>query len=61
MFDAIDSQVTREGDLRCVRGKAMKTAIVVGVGPDRGLGAQLCKRFAAEGLKVIVAGRTKSA
>ena len=39
----------------------MKTAIVIGVGPDRGLGAQLCRRFAAEGLKVIVAGRTKSA
>ena len=39
----------------------MKTAIVIGVGPDRGLGTQLCKRFAAEGLKVIVAGRTKSA
>jgi NAD(P)-dependent dehydrogenase (short-subunit alcohol dehydrogenase family) len=39
----------------------MKTAIVIGVGPDRGLGAQLCKRFAGEGLKVIVAGRTLSA
>jgi NAD(P)-dependent dehydrogenase (short-subunit alcohol dehydrogenase family) len=39
----------------------MKTAIVIGVGPDQGLGAQLCKRFAADGLKVIVAGRTKSA
>src|SRR5215471_10198298 len=39
----------------------MKTAVVIGVGPDRGLGAQLCKRFAADGLKVIVAGRTKSA
>ena len=39
----------------------MKTAIVIGVGPERGLGAQLCKRFAAEGLKVIVAGRTQSA
>jgi NAD(P)-dependent dehydrogenase (short-subunit alcohol dehydrogenase family) len=39
----------------------MKTAIVIGVGPDRGLGAQLCKRFAADGLKVIVAGRTQSA
>jgi NAD(P)-dependent dehydrogenase (short-subunit alcohol dehydrogenase family) len=38
----------------------MKTAIVIGVGPDRGLGAQLCRRFAADGLKVIVAGRTKS-
>jgi NAD(P)-dependent dehydrogenase (short-subunit alcohol dehydrogenase family) len=39
----------------------MKTAVVIGVGPERGLGAQLCKRFAADGLKVIVAGRTKSA
>ena len=38
-----------------------KTAIVIGVGPERGLGAQLCKRFAADGLKVIVAGRTRSA
>jgi NAD(P)-dependent dehydrogenase (short-subunit alcohol dehydrogenase family) len=38
----------------------MKTAIVIGVGPDRGLGAQLSKRFAADGLKVIVAGRTRS-
>ena len=33
----------------------MKTAIVIGVGPDRGLGAQLCRRFAANGLKVITA------
>ena len=39
----------------------MKTATVIGVGPDRGLGARLCKRFAADGLKVIVAGRTLSA
>lgn len=39
----------------------MKTAIVIGVGPDRGLGAQLCRRFAASGLHVIVAGRTQSA
>ena len=30
----------------------MGTAIIIGVGPDRGLGAQLCKRFASEGLKV---------
>jgi len=36
----------------------MKSAIVIGVGPDRGLGAQLCKRFAGEGLHVLVAGRT---
>ena len=39
----------------------MGTAIVIGVGPDQGLGAQLCKRFAAEGLNVLVAGRTEAA
>ena len=38
----------------------MKTAVILGVGPDRGLGAQLCKRFAAEGLHVLVAGRTSA-
>ncbi len=37
----------------------MPTAIVIGVGPDRGLGAQLCRRFAVEGLHVLVAGRTQ--
>ena len=37
----------------------MKTAIVIGVGPERGLGGQLCHRFAAEGLHVVVAGRTR--
>lgn len=37
----------------------MKTAIVLGVGPERGLGAQLAKRFAGEGLRVLVAGRTR--
>lgn len=36
----------------------MKKAIVIGVGPDRGLGAQLCARFAREDLEVLVAGRT---
>ena len=39
----------------------MGTAIIIGVGPDEGLGAQLCKRFATEGLNVLVAGRTKAA
>ena len=39
----------------------MGTAVIIGVGPDQGLGAQLCKRFAAEGLNVLVAGRTKAA
>ena len=38
---------------------SQKSAIVIGVGPDRGLGAQLCRRFAGEGLHVLVAGRTR--
>ena len=38
----------------------MNTAIVVGVGPDQGVGAQLCRRFAGLGLKVFVAGRTQA-
>jgi len=33
-------------------------AIVFGVGAERGLGAALCRRFAAEGHHVLVAGRT---
>src|ERR1700755_2801681 len=36
----------------------IRTAIVIGVGPEHGLGAQLCRPFAADGLKVIIAGRT---
>src|SRR5436309_15740937 len=35
-----------------------KKAIVVGVGPEAGLGGALCQRFAREGLHVFVAGRT---
>ena len=38
----------------------METAIVMGVGPDRGLGAQLCQRFAKLDLHVFVAGRTQA-
>jgi NAD(P)-dependent dehydrogenase (short-subunit alcohol dehydrogenase family) len=34
------------------------TAVVAGVGTERGLGAALCRRFAAEGHHVLVAGRT---
>src|ERR1700751_90334 len=37
-----------------------RTAIVVGVGSEQGLGAALVRRFAAEGHRVIVAGRTES-
>ena len=36
----------------------MHKAVIIGVGPDRGLGAQLCKRFAKEGLHVVAVGRT---
>ena len=39
----------------------MRKAVIIGVGPDQGLGAQLCKRFAGEGLHVFAAGRTKAA
>jgi len=35
------------------------TAIVVGVGSEQGLGAAIARRFAAEGHRVIVSGRTK--
>src|SRR5579864_4499125 len=34
------------------------TAVVVGVSAERGLGAALCRRFAAEGYHVLIAGRT---
>jgi NAD(P)-dependent dehydrogenase (short-subunit alcohol dehydrogenase family) len=34
------------------------SAIVVGVGAERGLGAALCRRFAQGGYHVLVAGRT---
>ena len=34
------------------------TAVVVGVGSERGLGAALARRFAKEGLRVLLVGRT---
>jgi NAD(P)-dependent dehydrogenase (short-subunit alcohol dehydrogenase family) len=34
------------------------SAIVIGVGAGAGLGGALCRRFAAEGLQVVAAGRT---
>jgi NAD(P)-dependent dehydrogenase (short-subunit alcohol dehydrogenase family) len=36
------------------------TAIVVGVGAEEGIGAAACRRFAAEGHHVLVAGRTQA-
>ena len=38
----------------------MQTAVIIGVGPVQGLGAQLCRRFAGLGLHVFVAGRTRA-
>jgi len=39
---------------------ANKTAVIIGVGPIEGLGAQLCIHAAREGLHVVVAGRTET-
>lgn len=36
----------------------MGTAIVIGVGAETGVGGALCRRFAREGLHVLVGGRT---
>ncbi len=38
----------------------MQSALIIGVGPIDGLGAQLCRRFAQAGFHVHVAGRTQS-
>ncbi len=35
------------------------TAIIIGVGAHRGLGASLARRFAAGGMNVVIAGRTE--
>jgi len=35
-----------------------RTAVVVGVGPPRGLGAAIARRFASEGFRVTVMGRS---
>ena len=37
-----------------------RLAVVIGVGAEIGLGAELCRRFASEGLHVLIAGRTPS-
>jgi len=36
-----------------------KVAVIIGVGPQNGIGAQLCKRFADNDYHVIAAGRTQ--
>jgi len=35
------------------------SAVIIGVGPERGLGATLAKRFSTEGLHVFIAGRSE--
>src|ERR1700749_431366 len=45
------------------RGRAQMdrpTAVVVGVGVEQGIGGAVCRRFAAEGYHVLVAGRTRA-
>ena len=37
---------------------AKTSALIMGVGPEQGLGAALCKRFAREGVQIFVCGRT---
>jgi NAD(P)-dependent dehydrogenase (short-subunit alcohol dehydrogenase family) len=37
---------------------AKPTALVIGVGAEKGLGAALCRKFAGGGYRVLVAGRT---
>ena len=41
-----------------VRADQRPSAIVVGVGAEQGLGVALCRRFAAQGYHLVVAGRT---
>ncbi len=40
--------------------KPVSAALVVGVGPERGLGATLARHFSQQGLQVYIAGRTQS-
>ena len=37
---------------------AKTSALIMGVGPEQGLGAALCKRFAQEDIQIFVCGRT---
>ena len=38
----------------------MDKAIIIGVGPDQGLGSQICQGFAKEGLHVFIASRNET-
>ena len=43
-----------------IKGGYVKKAVIMGVGAEQGLGSQLAKRIASEGLHVFVASRTQS-
>ena len=43
-----------------IKGGYVKKAVIIGVGAEQGLGSQLAKRIASEGLHVFVASRTQS-
>jgi len=43
-----------------IKGGDVKKAVIMGVGAEQGLGSQLAKRIASEGLHVFVASRTQS-
>jgi NAD(P)-dependent dehydrogenase (short-subunit alcohol dehydrogenase family) len=45
-------------NIRSEEQMSKPSAIIVGVGAERGLGAALCRRFAQGGYHVLVAGRT---
>jgi hypothetical protein len=47
------SVVVRSGSN--TRRIAMPKAVIIGVGPDRGLGAQLCKRFLEDAARRVIA------
>ena len=38
----------------------MDKAIVIGVGPEQGLGSKICQRVAKEGLHVFIASRDET-
>ena len=42
-----------------MNGSTSQSAVVLGVGASKGLGAALCRRFALGGFHVLVAGRTE--
>lgn len=52
------SQIESDNAVKDRIDRRVNTAVVVGVGPELGLGAALCRRFAREGYHILVVGRT---